>query len=137
MAETIKVDGLKEFIRAIKALDADLPKAVRVGLNEAAAIIVDYAKPKVPRRTGRAAAAIRPQSTAKLVRITEGGKRAPYMPWLDFGGTIRPRGQTKHRPFIKDGRFLYAGLADRREQVLAKVQEVLVAAATSAGVEVD
>jgi len=138
MAEAIKIDGLSQFVRNLKKLDSDMPKTLRVGFNAAANIVVDYAKPKVPRKTGKAAGSIRAQSTGRAVRVTEGGKRAPYMPWLDFGGKIRPKpGQVKSRPFLKEGRFLYAGLAAKREQVRTVVEAALIDAARAAGVEVD
>lgn len=136
MAETIKIDGLDQFVRNLKKLDADLPKALRVGFNDAAQIIVDYAKPKVPRKSGRAAGSIRAQSTRSAVRVSEGGKRAPYMPWLDFGGRVGRKGSA-HRPFLKEGRFLYAGLHSKRDQIFAAVETALLDAARAAGVEVD
>lgn len=136
MAEAIKIEGLDQFARNLKKLDADLPKMLRVGLNGAAQIVVDYAKPKVPHRTGRAAATIKAQSTRSAVRVSEGGKRAPYMPWLDFGGKVGPN-KSVHRPFLKDGRFLYAGLNSRRAQIDAAVTAALLDAAAAAGVEVD
>jgi len=136
MTEAIKIDGLAEFVRNLKKLDADLPKALRIGFNDAANIIVDYAKPKVPHKSGRAAGSIRAQSTRTAVRVTEGGKRAPYMPWLDFGGKVG-RKKSVHRPFLKEGRFLYAGLNAERDHVYAAVEAALIDAARSAGVEVD
>ena len=61
MTEAIKIDGLNEFVRNLKKLDADLPKTLRVGFNDAAQIIVDYAKPKVPHKSGRAAGSTGPR----------------------------------------------------------------------------
>ena len=136
MAEPITIDGLSQFIRNLKKLDADLPKTLRKGFNDAATIIVDYAKPRVPHRTGKAARSIRAQSTRSSVRVTEGGPRAPYMPWLDFGGKVG-RAKSVSRPFLKEGRFLYAGLKDERDKIYASVEATLIAAAVAAGVEVD
>ena len=136
MTEAIKIDGLNEFVRNLKKLDADLPKTLRVGFNQAAQIIVDYAKPKVPRKSGKAAGSIRAQSTRTAVRVSEGGKRAPYMPWLDFGGKVG-RKRSIGRPFLKEGRFLYAGLHAERDRIYAAVETALLDAARSAGVEVD
>lgn len=138
MAEAIRIDGLREFVRNLKKLDSDLPKSLRKGLNTAADIVVDYAKPKVPTLTGRAARSIKTASTASEVRVKAGGKQAPYYPWLDFGGRIRPYPrQVKRRPFRKDGRFLYAGLYAERDRIHAAVEAALLDAASAAGVEVD
>ena len=136
MTEAIKIDGLAQFVRNLKKLDADLPKALRVGFNDAAQIIVDYAKPKVPHRSGKAAGSIRKASTQTAVRVKEGGKRAEYMPWLDFGGKVG-RKKSVRRPFLKEGRFLYAGLHAEREQIMAAVEKALLDAAASAGVDVE
>lgn len=136
MAETIKIDGLNEFVRNLKKLDADLPKTLRVGFNDAAQIVVDYAKPRVPHKSGKAAGSIRAQSTRTTVRVSEGGKRAPYMPFLDFGGRVG-RKRSIVRPFIKEGRFLYAALDDRHDVIVAAVQKALHDAATAAGLAVD
>lgn len=136
MTEPIKIDGLAQFVRSLKKLDSDLPKALRVGLNAAGQIIVDWAKPKVPHRSGKAAATIRTRSTATMVRVSEGGNKAPYMPWLDFGGKVG-RKKSVGRPFLKEGRFLYAGLNAERDRVYDAVVAALLDAAQSAGVGVD
>jgi hypothetical protein len=136
MANTIKIDGLDQFVRNLKKLDSDLPKALRVGFNGAAQIIVDYAKPKVPHRTGKAAGSIRAQSTRSTVRVSEGGARAPWMPWLDFGGRVG-RKKSVSRPFLREGRFLYAGLHAERDRINDAVVNALLDTARAAGVEVD
>ena len=136
MADPIKIDGLAEFQRNLKKLDSDLPKALRVALNDAANVVVDYAKPRVPKRSGRAAASIKARSTRTAVRVTEGGSRAPYMPWLDFGGRVG-RGRSVQRPFLKDGRFLYAGYFAKQAEFEEVLTKALLKVAKSAGVEVD
>lgn len=136
MSDAIKIDGLNEFVRNLRKLDAELPKQLRVGFNVAAQLVVDYARPRVPHRSGRAAGSIRARSTRTTVRVSEGGNRAPYMPWLDFGGKVGRR-KSVHRPFIKEGRFLYAGLVNERERIHGAVVDALLTAARNAGVEVD
>lgn len=136
MTEAIKIDGLDKFVRNLKKLDSDLPKTLRVGFNAAAQIIVDYAQPKVPHRSGKAARSIRAQSLRSAVRVSEGGARAPYMPWLDFGGKVG-RKKSVSRPFFKEGRFLYAGLNAERDKIHDAVEAALLDAARAAGVEVD
>ena len=123
MADLIRVEGLAEFARNLKRLDAKLPKALRLALNQAADVIVETARPQVPRRSGRAAASIRSRSTRTLARVTAGGDQAPYYAWLDFGGRVGRKGSVR-RYFLKEGRYLYkAYFAKRRsgefERVLA------------------
>lgn len=138
MANPIKVDGLAEFTHNLKKLDSDLPKMVRIALNEAADVIIDYARPRVPKRSGRAARSIRARSTQTVVRVSGGGNRAPYYPWLDFGGRVG-RGRSVDRAFFKEGRYLYQGyyVAKRSGDFPDILSKALIAVARKAGLEVE
>jgi hypothetical protein len=126
MADAVRIDGLNEFVRNLKRLDAEVPKALRVALNDAAEIVL---------RSGRAAASLKARSTRTAVRVAAGGRKAPYYPWLDFGGRVGRRKQTK-RPFIGDGRYIYPALSAKRGEFEAAVTRALLGAAESAGIEV-
>jgi len=138
MAEAIRIDGLAEFSRNLRKLDSDLPKALRVALNDAANVVVDYARPRVPSRSGRAQRSIRARSTRTAARVTSGGARAPYFPWLDFGGRVG-RHKSVRRAFLKEGRYLYAAYFAKRSS--GEFQRVMTAAlldvVRQAGIEVD
>jgi hypothetical protein len=134
----VGVDGLAEFSRNLKKLDADLPKALRLALNQSAELVVTGAQGKVPSRSGKARRSIRAASTRTEVRVRGGGNRAPYYPWLDFGGRVG-RGKSVRRPFLKDGRYLYATYfkvkaSGQFEDVLTKS---LLGVVEGAGIEVD
>lgn len=136
LIEAIRVEGLAQLSRSLKRLDSDLPKALRLAANEAAAVVVDAARADVPRRTGRAAGSIRASSTRTAARVTSGGKRAPWFPWLDYGGRTGRRKAT-HRPFISDGRYVYPAFyanRDRVEQVLSTALNKVIA---DSGLEVE
>jgi hypothetical protein len=120
----------------VKKANADLPKAVRLAGNTAAEIVVKAAKPRVPVQSGRAASTIRASSTRSEARVSEGGARAAYMPWLDFGGRVG-RKHSVSRPFIKKGRYVWAAYADHIPQVQTALEESLADVARSAGLEVD
>ena len=101
-----RVEGLKELNRALKMANAELPKQMRLALNEAADLIVQGAVPNIPTRTGRARRSVRAASTRTLSRVAGGSNRVPYYPWLDFGGRVgRARGVD--RQFRKRGRYIY------------------------------
>lgn len=134
--EPIKVEGLAEFNRNLRNLDSDLPKALRLAHNEAASIVVDYAKPRVPKRTGRAAGTVKAKSTRTESRVSGGSKRAPWYPWLDFGGKVGIN-KSVSRPFYSDGRYLYPALAARRDEIQEALESALIDVARQAGVEVD
>lgn len=133
--EPIKVEGLREFQAAVRRAGGDLPRALRLGLNSAMDIVVEHARPRVPRKSGRAAASIKAQSTGNRARIKSGGNRAPYMPWLDFGGKVG-RNRSVSRPFRKEGRYIWKSFADRRQDVISALETALTDVAKSAGLEV-
>jgi hypothetical protein len=134
--QTIAVSGLKEFSKALRQLDAEAPKALRVAWNAAAGLVIDYAKPRIPKRTGAAAATLKPRSTRTAVRVSFGGSKAPYMPWLDFGGRVGP-GRSVARPFVSEGRYVYKGLAVRRGAITDVMERGVADVARRAGLEVD
>lgn len=136
MAEKIKVSGLREFQRALKQMDADLPKQLRTALNEASGIVIDYASGHMPSRSGRAKASLKARSTQREARVGLGGRKAPYAPWLDFGGEGRRKGRPSARPFIKSGRYVYKGLEVKRDEVTDIMSSALTELARGAGLVV-
>lgn len=137
MTEAIRIDGLAQFSRNLKKLNDDLPKALRVALNVGANTVVDAARPHMPKRTGRAAGTIKARSTRTQVRVSEGGNRAPYVPWLDFGGRVGRRKATR-RAFSPDGRILYPAYFKLRDsgEFAEVLESALLDVARQAGVEV-
>lgn len=135
-ALSIKVVGLKDFRKGLKAIDTGLPKAVRGVLNRVASLLVEGVRPDIPRKTGAAAASLKPQSTQSQARIAAGGPSAPHYPWLDFGGRVGPK-KSVLRPYIPDGRYIFPWLADNRPTVEAAMLEGMAELAAGAGVEVD
>lgn len=137
MTEAIRIAGLREFNRSLKALDSDLPKAVRLAFNAAADSVIDEARPHVPKRTGRAARSMRAQSTRTAARVTAGGSRAPYYPWLDFGGHVG-RKRSVARAFSPDGRYLFPAYFRLRDsgEFVDIMSKALADVARSAGLEV-
>jgi hypothetical protein len=135
VAEPIRVEGLKEFSRNLKKLDGDLPKALRIALNEAADIVVSGARSRIPRRTGRASASVKARSTRTASRVVGGSNRVPYYPWLDFGGRVG-KGKSVRRPFLKEGRYIYASYFANSDEFAKVLEEALLDVARQAGVEV-
>lgn len=134
----IRIGGLADFSRSLRKMDRDLPKALRIAMNQAADIVIDDAVPRIPRRTGRAQASIKAKSTRTAVRVGAGSAKAPYYPWLDFGGRVG-RKRSVHRPFYTDGRYLYPSYFRKRDsgEFAEALRRALIGVAISAGVEVD
>lgn len=137
MDDKISVTGLAEFNRSLRKLDSDAPKALRVALNNVADVLVKKTQPLVPKRTGAAAASLKAKSTRTSARVSVGGRRAPYYPWLDFGGEGRRRGRPASRPFIKQGRYLFPTLGRIRPQIEKALDTSLRDVARDAGLVVD
>lgn len=133
---TITVRGLKEFSKALRKLDAEAAKGIRLVNNEAAEIVVAKARPRIKRVTGRAAGSLKLRSTRTLVRISAGGPRAPYYPWLDWGGRTGIR-RSVVRPFLKQGRYIYPALHESRAEVQSAMERGLTRIARQAGLDVD
>lgn len=130
----IEVAGLREFQRSLRQMDADLPKQIRVVLNASGEIVVKYAQPKIPSKSGRARASMKLRSSQREARLAAGGRRAPYYPWLDFGGAVGPNDSVQ-RPFITIGRYVYPTLRDHNAEIQDAMAEGLQRLATDAGLE--
>jgi hypothetical protein len=135
--DPIRISGLREFNKALKAIDDKLPSATRLAANTAAQIVVDVAKPRVPigpGRGGHAADSIKAKSTRTAARVSAGGKKYPYYPWLDFGGKVG-RHKTVNRPFLKRGRYIWDAYADNADKVEQQFVTALVDVAREAGLD--
>lgn len=134
--DRVAVDGLKEFRKGLKQLDSSLPKGLRVALNESSTFLIDKTRRLIPHRSGKAAGSLTARSTQSAVRVGIGGKRAPYYPWLDYGGAVG-RNKSVKRPFLKEGRYLYPTFRENRDEFQKILEGALVEIARGAGLEVD
>jgi hypothetical protein len=116
-------------------MNTELPKGLRLANNEAAQVIVDWARPRVPYKTGKARASLRASSTRTSARVSGGGKRVPWYAWLDFGGRVGPKRSVK-RAFIKEGRYIYRGYAENVDEIHDILLAALVKVAEESGLDV-
>lgn len=137
MVTKLEVTGLREFQAALRQMDAELPRQLRVALNMASQLVIDYARPRMPSRSGRARASLSARSSQREARVALGGSRAPYAPWLDFGGQGRVKGRPTRRDFVKGGRYVYPGLEHNRGEVLDIMETAIGDLARGAGLEVE
>ena len=135
VVKPIKVVGLRDFQAALKDLDGESQKLLRVTLNEVAETVAAGARRRMPSKTGRARASVKTASSQREVRVREGSKKTPYVPWLDFGGRVGPN-RSVSRPFIAGGRYLYPTLAANYDTIARQLDEGLTALARKAGFEV-
>lgn len=136
MSETsVGIEGLREFQRALRTLDKTKAKGLRLAMNESADLLISRTRRKIPKRSGAAAASLKPRSTQTSVRIAIGGRKAPYYPWLDFGGRVGP-GKSVTRPFLKEGRYLYPTFSSSRADFARILEDSLTDLARDAGLDV-
>jgi hypothetical protein len=133
----IKVVGLEEFQRAVRGMDAGAQTMVKKILTEATGVVIDYARPRMPNRTGAARASLKAKQNARTADVSIGGARAPYVPWLDFGGQGRRPGRPPARPWLKHGRYVYAALDAKRTAVEDILTDGLTQLALDAGLDLD
>lgn len=133
--ERVAVEGLAQFRRALRVLDKEAAKGLRVAMNEAADVVVQKARPLIPTRTGKARASLKAASSQGAARVSMGGNKAPYMPWLDFGGRTGPA-RSVRRPFLSAGRYLYPTLQRNRDEFSDVLESALTDVARSVGLEV-
>lgn len=132
--DPIKVEGLTRLNRSLKSISKDAPKQLRLVGNEAADLVVKDAKPDVPTDTGTAQRTVRAASTRTAAQVKAGGKRAPWYPWLDFGGRVGIR-RSVRRQFIKGGRYIYPAYSDNRDQIADKLADGLTELIRDSGLE--
>ena len=132
----IGIVGLNEFTRALKKLDADLPKMVRLANNSAADLLIKKTQPLIPSKKGNARNSLKARSTRTSARIQVGGPKAPYYPWLDFGGRTG-KNKSVVRPFYKEGRYLYPTLRKYGQEISQQQHDSMAEIAKAAGLGVD
>lgn len=134
LIKPIKVDGLKEFQRALKTLDGESQKRLKVVLDDVSKVVAQAAARRVPHRTGRAAASLRAQSSQREARVVGGSKKIPYYGFLDFGGRVG-RNKSVARPFVKSGRYLWPAVAANRTSLEKALQQGLLDLARDVGLD--
>lgn len=133
----IAVGSLAQLNRGLRAIDAGAPKELRLALNSAAQLLIDEVRPTVPSVTGAAGRSMVARSTRTSARVAVGGRKAPYFPWLDFGGQGRAAGRPSARDFLREGRYVYPGLRRIRARVEKQLHESISAVIRSAGLQED
>lgn len=121
MADAIRVDGLRDLQRELRALSADAAKELQQANKAAAEIVAQDAKTRVPRRTGRLRQSVRATATQRAGSVKAGGARVPYAKVIHFGWPAR---RIRPQPFLYEAR-------DRRVTDVVKVYEQRVAALVS------
>lgn len=89
MAEAVRVEGLAQLRRDLRAMPADQRREVTKALKRGAEEVAETARPLAAFRTGRLAGSYRASAAGNTAVVRS---RLPYAAVQEFGGTIKPRG---------------------------------------------
>lgn len=137
MDAKVEIGGLAALNRGLRAVGTEAPKRLRLAFNDSANLLVEEVRPTIPSVSGAARASLKARSTRTSARVAVGGKRAPYYPWLDFGGQGRVPGRPAERPFLEEGRYVYPGLRRIRPDIEQSLQDGIEQVVRDAGLELD
>jgi hypothetical protein len=134
----IQTTGIPELKRSLKQMDPALAKEFRSGFKKIAEKVAADIRPKVPHKSGRAAASVKGVAKGVGGGVAFGGAQAPYFPWLDFGGStgrghkpgVRDSGAIKNDPFMgpgpyKEGRYVYPTIREDHDMLMDEVGKMV------------
>ena len=129
-----EVRGLRELKAAFRKVEGDLKTELKEGFKAIAEDVAGAIRPKVPKRTGRAAGSVKARGSLRGGAIAFGGSAAPYYPWLDFGGRV---GINKRiaRDFLTEGRYVYPTIREKRDDIIEHTDDLIGHLARKAGFE--
>lgn len=95
---SVRVVGLRELRRTLRRAQADMAD-LKTANAKAAALVAAAARPRSPRKTGRAASTVRGNRAVGRAVVLAGGARAPYVPVIYWGWPAR---SIPARPWIAE-----------------------------------
>lgn len=113
------ITGLRELRRDLISADKRYGPEIRKVLKATAEIVASDARADVPVLTGKARKSLKAGTSGPNAVIKGGQKTVPYYGWLDFGGTIQPKGVKITRDKLKRGRYIYPAIARKMPEAVA------------------
>ncbi len=126
MAVGIRVEGLADLRRDLRAVHPAIERALKDELEDAAKVVTRYGATLAPRKSGRLASSLQTQVRGNRVVAYS---RLPYSSVQHWGGTIAPRGapiRIQRTEFLSRAAEAKASqfesrIADSIERALARV----------------
>lgn len=115
-AATVRVEGLKELQRELRAVSKEAAKDLRQANLEGARIVAIEAQRRAPERSGRLRRSIRATATQRGAAVKAGGARVPYASVIHFG---LPKRHIHANPFI------YDAADNRRADVIRRAERAI------------
>lgn len=128
----VEIEGLKDIQKKLRDLDPMLAKELKDVNLSVADMVADIARARVPSVSGKARSTVKAKGEQRYAVIRAGGRKAPYYPWLDFGGA-RGDEQKRSRPFVQSGRYIYPTVGQQRNKIVREYVTMLGALLDKAG----
>lgn len=134
--EKVEVRGIRELSNAFRQVGNVLPHELKVALLGVAENVAVKARGRMKEPAGPAAMSIKPRASTRGASIAFGGTAAPYMPFLDFGGSVghghKPgvpwSGAVKRTWMGKpggDGRYVYPAITAAKPETIEAVDKAI------------
>ncbi len=133
----IDTSDVRRVSRALKGVSKEAQKELKDELYSITTFLVTRIKTKMPNRSGRARASLKPRKVQAGMRVAFGGNRAPHAPWLEFGGSTKVlgRGNRVQREFIKEGRYIWPTIGDEKDTIKRDVDSAMQKLARKHGLD--
>ena len=137
--DRIRVEGLTEFQRALREIDAALPRELRKANKAAAEVVADAARSRAESLGGvaeKAAPSIKAAAEQRYAKVSLGGAAFPFALGANFGALhdqVRTTAQRVVRgwnQFPETGgkghdRFLYWAVSHKRDEFMHEYERLL------------
>ena len=124
----VRVEGLTELRRALKAIGTDAAKVLNEASREVAGFVADDARSKAHGLGGvaaRVAPTVKGSGTARGGAITLGGASHPEALGAEFGGQGRPTTQQFKPHLGRTGYFVYPAIRENADEIESAYVEKL------------
>lgn len=115
-AASVRVEGLKELQRELRAVSKEAAKELREANLDAARMVALDAQHRAPVRSGRLQRSIRATATQRGAAVKAGNARVPYVAVIHFGS---PKRHIRANPFI------YDAADNRRADVVRRAERAI------------
>lgn len=120
-SQAVRVEGLADFQRELRAVDTKLPRQLSQANKAAAEMVAGRARSRAQSLgsvAAKSAPSIKAAAEQRRSKITLGGPREPWALGAEFGGQGRPTTQQFDPHRGRQGYFLYPTIRDTREEFI-------------------
>lgn len=129
---SLHITGLNEYHQAVTRMADGTDAMCRTVLDASLDMVLDYARPRIPRRTGATLGSLQVRTSDARAGVEA---TAAHFGWLDFGGDVG-RGLAVHRRYDPAGRYLYPGLRVHHDDISEAMRQAFTDLARASGLEV-